>query len=390
MNTKVSTRNNSLDWLRVLGILFVFVYHSTRLYNVETFIVKNDIWYPPVELWNVFATSFMMPLMFAVSGASLFYAIGKGGFGKFLKDKTLRLLIPLLVADLTHISVQAYLDNLTHGQFSGNYFQFLPQYYHLDTIPWRGMHLWYLLYLFVFSIALYPLMRWLKGGGRGFLSGLDGWLSKTGVVYLLALPILLLLMLPSEFPLMEINGGWPYLTYLFFILWGFLIVSDERLQESIRKLRWISLSTGLLLAAGFSIVYSQIADPEIMSPILILAGAMRTFGGWICVLAFFGLGKQYLTMRTPRLDYANEAVLPFYILHQTVLVVVGYFVLQWALPDVLEWAIVVVISFAVIMVVYEYLVRRWNVMRFLFGMKLLPRRQAVPAGQVQEAAPSPK
>ena len=252
------------------------------------------------------------------------------------------------------------------------------------------MHLWYLYYLFVFSLVHYPLSRWLKGGGRDLRSGLDGWLSKTGVVYLLALPILLLLMLPSEFPLMEINGGWPYLTYLFFILWGFLIVSDERLQESIRKLRWISLSTGLLLAAGFSIVYSQIAEPEIMSPILILVGAMRTFGGWLCVLAFFGLGKQYLNMRTPRLDYANEAVLPFYILHQTVLVVVGYFVLQWALPDAFEWAIIVVVSFVIIMVVYEYLVRRWNVMRFLFGMKLLPRRQAVPAGQVQDVAPSTK
>jgi len=389
MNTKVSTRNNSLDWLRVLGILFVFIYHSTRLYNVETFIVKNEIWYPSVELWNMFATSFMMPLMFAISGASLFYAMGRGGFGKFLKDKTLRLLIPLLVADLTHISVQAYLENHTHGLFSGNYFQFLPQYYHLDAIPWDGMHLWYLLYLFVFSIALYPLIRWLKGGGRDFLSGLDGWLNKTGVVYLLALPILLLLMLPSEFPLMEINGGWPYLTYLFFILWGFLIVSDERLQGKIRQMRWISLSVGLMLVTGFCIVYNQIADPEIMSPILILAGAMRTFGGWLCVLAFFGLGKQYLNMRTPRLDYANEAVLPFYILHQTVLVVVGYFVLQWALPDALEWAILVVVSFVIIMACYEYLVRRWNVMRFIFGMKLLPRRKAVPAGQVQDVAPSP-
>jgi glucan biosynthesis protein C len=389
MNTKVSTRNNSLDWLRVLGILFVFIYHSTRLYNVEGWIVKNELWYPSVEVWNVFSTSFMMPLMFAISGASLFYATGKSGFGKFLKNKTLRLLVPLLVADLTQISLQAYLDNHTHGQFSGNYFQFLPQYYHLDSIPWEGMHLWYLLYLFVFSIALYPLMRWLKGGGRGFLSGLAGWLSKSGMVYTLALPILLLFLLPSDFPLMDDNGGWPYLMYLFFLLWGFLIVSDERLQYKIRQLRWVSLSAGLVLVIGFSIVYSQIANPDVMSPGLFLTGAMRTFGGWICVLAFFGLGKQYLTVRKPRLDYANEAVLPFYILHQTVLLVVGYFVLQWALPDVLEWAIVVVISFAIIMACYEYFVRRWNVMRFLFGMKLLPRRQVAPAGQVQEAAPKP-
>ncbi len=94
---------------------------------------------------------------------------------------------------------------------------------------------------------------------------------------------------------------------------------------------------------------------------------------------------QYLTVRTARLDYANEAVLPFYILHQTVLLVVGYFVLQWALPDALEWAIIVILSFAIIMALYEYLVRRWNGVRFLFGMKPLPKEAEV---QVREALPA--
>lgn len=375
MESKARPRVNYLDWLRVLAILLVFIYHTTRLYNVEGWTVKNNIWYPSVELWNGFATTFMMPLIFAVSGASLFYAMGRGGFVKFLKDKVLRLLVPLLVADLTSISIQAYLYNLTHGQFSGNFFQFLPQYYNLGSIDWRGAHLWYLLYLFLFSIILYPLLRWLKGAGSGFLSRLDGWLSKAGMVYILALPILLLSLLPSEFPLMDTNGGWPYLIYLFFLLWGFVIVSDERLQDSIRRLRWVSLPVGLGLAAGFTIMISaQIADPQVMSPALILAGLMRVFGGWICVLATFGLGMQYLTVRTPRLDYANEAVLPFYILHQTVLLAVGYFVVQWTTPDLLDWAIVVVVSFVLIMAIYETLVRRWNVMRFLFGMKRLPAR----------------
>ena len=91
-------------------------------------------------------------------------------------------------------------------------------------------------------------------------------------------------------------------------------------------------------------------------------------------------------LQAPRLDYANEAVLPFYILHQTVMLAVGYVVLQWAIPDVLEWAIIVVISFVIIMALYEYLIRRWNVMRFLFGMKPL-RRSDQPA---LVPAPMPK
>lgn len=375
MDTKAHARVNYLDWLRVLGILFVFIYHTTRLYNFEDWNVKNNIWYPSVEYWNSFATTFMMPLMFAVSGASLFYAMKKGGFGKFLKDKTLRLLVPLLVADLTHISIQAYLWDKTHGLFGGNFFQFLPQYYHLDRIYWTGAHLWYLLYLFVFSIILYPLMKWLKGSGNGFLFRLDGWLSKTGMVYILALPMLLLALLPPDAPLMDENGGWPYLMYLFFLFYGFLIVSDERLQNKIRQMWMVSLSLGLVLAVGHSIVDNRLANPDVMSPGLVLAGVTRYFGGWICVLGIFGVGMQYLTMRTPRLDYANEAVLPFYILHQTVLQAVAYFVLQWGLlPDVLEWLVIVVFSFVTIMLIYEYLIRRWNVMRFLFGMKRLAPR----------------
>ena len=382
METKPAARKNYLDWLRVLGILFVFIYHSTRLYNVEDWVVKNNIWYPSVEVWNGFAVTFMMPLMFVISGASLFYATGKGGFGKFLKDKILRLLVPLLVGDLTHISLQAYLYNIWHGQFSGNYFQFLPQYYNLATINWLGAHLWYLLFLFLFSIVLYPLMRWLKGSGSGFLSRLDGVISRTGVLYTLTFPFLLLyLIIPSDSPLLSDNGGWPYIMYLWFTLLGFLIVSDEQLQEKIRRLRWISLAVGLALVVCFLIVFSQVANPDEMTPLLMLAGVMRIFGGWICVLAFFGLGMQYLTVRTARLDYANEAVLPFYILHQTVILAVGYFVLQWAIPDVLEWAVVVVISFAIIMLLYEFLVQRFNVMRVLFGMKPLKKQ---PSTQTSE------
>jgi len=371
METKSVQRRYDLDWLRVLGILLVFIYHSTRFYNVEDWSVKNNIWYPSVEVWNGFATSFMMPLMFAISGASLFYALGKGGFGKFLKDKVLRLLVPLLVCVFTHASLQEYLNDKTHGLFSGDYFQFLPQYYNLATINWNGAHLWYLKYLFLFSIILYPLMSWLKGKGRGFLTKLDGVIAKTGVLYtLMLLPLLLFVLLGPDSPWMEDNGGYPYIAYLWILLLGFLVASDERVQEKIRQLRWVSLSVGLAMVIGFCILYT-LADKDTISLGLVLAIVMRVFGGWICVLGILGLGAQYLTKRTPKLDYASEAVLPFYIFHQTVLLMVGYFVLQWGLPEVLEWAVIVAISFVIIMALYEFAVRRVNILRILFGMKML-------------------
>ncbi len=254
--SNLTQRQYYLDWLRVLGILLVFVYHSTRFYNVEDWIVKNQIWYQPVEMWNSFSTSFMMPLMFTISGASLFYAIGKGGFGKFLKDKTLRLLVPLLVCILTHASLQSYLYSHTHGLFSGSYFQYLPQYY-LTSMDLLGKHLWYLFFLFVYSVLLYPLFRWLKAGGTGVLARVDGSFMKTGVMYALALPLLLLyVLLGADSPLLEGNGGYPYIMYAWFVVLGFLLVSDRQWQDKIRRLRWVSLAVGLVLVAG-SVVLTQ-------------------------------------------------------------------------------------------------------------------------------------
>jgi peptidoglycan/LPS O-acetylase OafA/YrhL len=370
MKTKNRSRNTYLDWLRVLGILFVFIYHSTRLYNIEEWKVKNDIWYPSVEIWNGIATSWMMPLMFVISGASLYYAIGKSSFGQFLKDKFLRLILPLLVANLTHLSIQPFLEQKSHGLFSGNFFQFIPVYFQAGLINWLGFHLWYLAFLFLFSILLFPLMRWLKGNGLNYLGKINRLLAKPFILYMLTFPLLFLyLIFGSDSPILTQEGGYPYIMYIWFVLLGFFLVSDEKIQEKIHQLRWVSLFIGLLLVAGFAYLYPANTDFSQVTLTLVAMAVMRLLGGWICVLAFFGLGKQYLTKRSSFLEYGNEAVLPFYILHQTAILVVAYFVLQWGLPDAFEWAVVVIISFALIVLLYEFLIRRWNVMRVLFGMK---------------------
>jgi glucan biosynthesis protein C len=88
------------------------------------------------------------------------------------------------------------------------------------------------------------------------------------------------------------------------------------------------------------------------------------------VLAIFGFGMKHLTRSTPFLQRVNEAVLPFYVLHQSVLIYVGYFVVQWNIPDLLKWLIIAPTSFAIIVGLIA-IIRRVNVLRFLFGMKPL-------------------
>jgi peptidoglycan/LPS O-acetylase OafA/YrhL len=140
----------------------------------------------------------------------------------------------------------------------------------------------------------------------------------------------------------------------------------------------------VILAATAFFAYSG-GDAAFGTPRYVLVWCLRSLSSWCWVLAFAGLARQYLTRRSPFLDYANEAVLPVYVLHQTVILAVGYFVVQWAIPGLLKWAVIFVLSLTIIMALYEFLIRRFNVMRVLFGLK--PRPKA-PRAQPRPAVPA--
>jgi glucan biosynthesis protein C len=375
-------RRYDLDWLRVLTILTVFIFHSGRFFDQGDWHVKNPTTYFGMDVWTAFLADWMMPFIFIISGASLYYAISKGGVGKFVKDKVSRLAVPLVVGVFTHAALMVYLERLTHHQFSGSFWQFLPHYFEGwygfgGNFAWMGLHLWYLLILFVFSLLLYPLFRWLRGGGSAMLSAVCGVVAYPGVVYALALPVMILAgtLNPDSFAGMRSFGGWSLIPYAVFFVYGFIIISSLRLQERIQQLRGVSLVGGILTAIGTFLLHGTGADPYYGTLQFALVYATFALSAWCWILALLGYGMRSLTRNTPFLQYTNEAVLPFYVMHQTVLLSVGYFVVQTTLPDPLKWFVIALISFAIVLGLYEFLVRRINLLRILFGMK--PLRKAV-------------
>ena len=390
MDTKSVQRRFDLDWLRVLAILTIFVYHTTRFFNSEWWLVKNPTSYLAMDILETTLTNWIMALIFAISGASLFYALSKGGAGKFIKDKVLRLLVPFVTMGMVVFgSWQIYLARLTHGEFSGSFFEFIPHYFQPDNFAWTGVHLWYLEMLFIFCLIFLPLFLWLKRGtGQRVLDRLGDLFASRGAVYLLALPTILCLILTDGDSFLGNTewGGGSILTHATFFLSGFLIVSHEGLQKNIQRFRWLSLAlVVILMATLFSLM---MAFGETSDTLLIAVG--RTLWGlwsWSWVLAILGFGLKHLNFNKPILSYANEAVLPFYILHHPVLLSVGYFVVQWAIPAAVKFAIIDAVSFVIIMALYEFAVRRFNVLRFLFGMKVL--KQAALATALS-AQPAPK
>ncbi|NOH01966.1 MAG: acyltransferase [Chloroflexi bacterium] len=390
MDTKSTQRRYDLDWLRVFGILVVFVYHSGRFFNIEDWHVKNPTTYLGVEVWEIMLANWMMPLIFLISGASIYYALNKGGAVSFIKDKILRLVVPLVAMGMLTFGVlQIYLERLTHGKFSGSFFEFVPQYFQADIFAGWGVHLWYLRMLFTFCIVFLPLFLWLKrGSGQRVLGKLGNLLASPGAIYLVALPTILCLILTDREQYWGTLGwgGGSILTHATFFLSGFLIVSDERLQKNIQRLRWVSVALVLVFLVILFGALMIFGEPSFGTLYYIVAFTLWGLGSWSWVLMILGFGTRRLNFNHGLLSHANEAVLPFYILHQPVLLVIGYFVVQWTIPDFAKWLIILTSSFTVIMALYEFGVRRFNLMRFLFGMKPLAKtvvaetRQAAIAG----------
>ncbi len=387
------TRRYELDWLRVLAILAIFCFHSTRFFDPSDWHVKNRTTYPGMELAAAIVLNWIMPLIFVISGASTYYALGKRGGGVFLKDRSLRLLVPLIVGIFTHSIWQIYLDRVTHHQFTGSFIEFIPHYFEGmygfgGNFAWMGMHLWYLGILFVFSVLFLPLFLWLRqGSGQRLLDWLSGALAFPGGVYLLALPVMATLAFvnPHTFLGARNFGGWSVSGYIPVFLAGFLVVSGERLYDSVRRLRWVSLVAAGVLTAVMAVIYAQRGEPVYGTPYYTRLFAVYGLMSWCWILGFMGFAAQHLRFANPFLAYANEAVLPFYILHQTVLLTVGYWVVRWSIPDLLKWLTIAGLSLAICLALYEFLIRRYNVLRFLFGMKSQPRQ---PSPQLHQPQPA--
>lgn len=382
MTSLPSQRRYEFDWLRIFAILIVFIYHSTRFFNLGDWHMKNIDTYVWVEVWNIFVTRWMMPLFFIISGASLFYAMVKSkGFKHFYSDKFLRLFIPVLVASVTHGAILVYLEKLSHGRLSGSFFEFIPDYFNgvytgiglsgSGNFANVGMHLWYLLFLFIYSLICYRLFVWFKAGGRNLLNRLTSLAAIPIFLYpAFTIPLIIMKALIPHSILDVGNGGWGFLYYLWFLIAGFIIVSSDQLQRSIKNWRWVSLFLGLVI----SVVYLYLLF-GVSAPVLRgrsgdwISSLFSFFSAWSWIFAILGFGLQHLAFNRPILSQLNEGVLPFFILHQTVLVIIGYFILGWEIHVLLKWLVIFSSSFVVIVAMYVILIRNFDLLRFLFGMK---------------------
>jgi len=365
-----------LDWLRVLAMIGIFFFHNARFFDVfSDWHVKNSSTGLAPSFLIAFMVQWIMPLFFLIAAAGTYYALKSRSAGQFVRERSLRLFVPLLFGMLVIVVPQAYFEAVSHGEQLGQYNLFQIYGLYLTTLPdLNWFHLWFLAYLFLFSIIALPLFISRKQG-TSILSKIAArcnrpWLLLTLAV--LSITAVNVLVYPDGFWGHKGSGGWNVLANLLFFIFGLLIFASPRVMESARKLRWFSLGAAVIASAcliGFFV--DQLADSAAYfgSVNFILAHFVQAINTWLWLFAILGLAVRYLHKTTGFLTYANEAVLPFYVLHQTIIIVIGFYIVRWDSGIGLKYLVISTTSFIAIMAVYELLVRRVNVLRFLFGMR---------------------
>lgn len=364
-NMDKTNRQYYLDWLRIINILLVFLYHSLHFFDTNDWSVKNPTTYSWVSSMLQLLDIWVMPLIFLISGASIYFAVQNGNVKRFIADKALRLMVPQIIGVFTFSIMQVYIERVTHNQFKGSFFDFLPHYFDgiyslggTGNFAFHGMHLWYLLFLFIFILLFLPLFLWLKGKNEGqLLLKLGGFLSKPGALFIIIIPTLIVQNLNID---IIKNGGWGILHYPWFFVAGFLLMSSEKIKERIIKMRWICLAVLTILSGIFVLVGDGPGDhPDILV--------------WFTIFSILGFAMKHLDFNNSFLKYSNEAVMPFYILHQNLLLLLGFFIVKLPLNDPLKFIFITFSTFSIILVLYEFFIRRNNILRVIFGMKPLAK-----------------
>ena len=291
-----------------------------------------------------------------------------------------RLLVPVIFGILVIVPPQVYMERLTQG-FNGNFFNFYPSIFSTGAYPKGNLswhHMWFIAYLFVYDVIFAPVFKWsMSDAGKNRLAFFNQ-LAKGKRIYLLTIPsVILFTSMTLKFPeTHDLVNDWCRLFYwLFFLLAGFACINFPSLMNSLQRNRRASFS--IAVVSLFIINYLRWNKLEPDDVFVNWQQDWRTYlyialypvTAWFWVFTGIGYGKQYLNKKLRVLDYLNQAVYPFFILHQTVIVIITYYVVQTSDTILVKYLFTVILSFMVCMSVYHLFIRPFAITRFLFGMK---------------------
>lgn len=382
-------RHYGMDWLRIGAFALLIFYHVGMFFVPWGWHVKTAHPIHWAEVPMLASNAWRLPLLFIVSGyasAALFAREPRPG--RFLASRSARLLVPLVFAAAVIIPPQPWVElQFKHG-YTGSFWHFWANDYFrfgsLDGIilpTWQ--HLWFVVYLWVYTLVLSLLLAVIPARLRARLAALADR-ALAGPLILVTPIALLLLHLWLSWPGQEethalVDDGQAHRIYFAVFLFGVLLRHAERAWAGIR--RWWKLAAAVAVLAFVPVAafdlgwFGDRASFE----------AARIFQGWGTIIALIGLADRYWNRDHALRPMLTEAVFPFYIIHQTIIVVLGWYLLRLALPAAAEFAILVAATVAGCWAFYLG-GREIKWLRPLIGLRMArPKRSARETDQPQGA-----
>jgi glucan biosynthesis protein C len=378
---EMKRRRYDLDWLRVLAFGILILYHTGMFYVADWgWHIKSETSSETLQIFMLLVNPWRMPLIFFISGAALWFAGKKIKSTALLNLRLRRLLPPLLLGMLVIVPPQIYYQIIQAEGAGFSYLEFYRIYLDMGTalypdhqtplglMSWT--HLWFIPYLLLYTLAfvfLKPLLDRVVTG----LSSVNvrlAWLYAIPVTIFIVYGIFLRPYYPATH---AVAGDWyNHALYLTVFILGYMLAGSLQITRKLVSARWYCLGISLTTYLLFVLLVNDAIDfrtPPLMTRVLV--EIIIYMNGWGWILTVLAFSAAYLNRPGRILDYMNTAILPWYVFHQTLTIILAWHLSSLGLNTGLEATLIVLGTVAGCALGYE-LVRRFMLTRFLLGLKL--------------------
>lgn len=362
------TRRYDIDWLRTIGVLLVIPFHSLLIFNMnpQSIVYIKDT--TNVRLFNILdgiINRFHMPLLFILAGMSVYFSLQSRTINKYIKERISKLLIPAILGCLLLNPIMTYVYLISKNK-NGTFFEHFINFFTKNPGDLTGInggftpaHLWFIIFLFLFSLVGLPLFKSIMNGNcNSFLWKLACFFEKPLALTLTTIPV-------TVVSAVNILGDKNPLVYFSIFFIGFLLATDERYQKAINRDKWIYLILSVIL------IYMKFTLPDKFqswSIMWIMYGLFDRATRLIPIFALIGIANEFMNKNSGILRYLSNASFPVYVIHMLTNTIVGFLVIKLNIIPELKYILIVTITFAICFVLYE-IIRRIKFLRFIFAIK---------------------
>ncbi|REL26687.1 acyltransferase [Thalassotalea euphylliae] len=364
-----SYRYSELDWLRVVLIFAVFLHHVFMPFNGDGWHVMNKESSKVLDDIMVYFEQLRLQTLFFIAGAGSFILLNKVSGKTFLTSKFHRLFVPLIVGMVLIVPPQIYFEEID------NYSGILDAYSKL-ALSFNANHLWFIEFLIVFMLLAVPLNKLLKTQFANLAAHKLARLAEkpSGLFSLVLIVIIVRLTLKYVMPSQShsIENLSVSIFFLFFFLAGMFFINNASVWLALEKhratnLKWFVLSSVIFYAYYFKPDISEYVSLSMRWQLWWLVCTLVSWSGLLTLVGY----ASVLCKESPKwLHSANEIIYPFYILHQSIIVVFAFYIVQWDAGIAVKSISLLLSSLLVCITTIYLLIKPFNVTRYMFGLKI--------------------